>query len=419
VLVTAYGREEVMKEAEDAGLENVLTKPVNASLLFDIAMRVLGGQHGGERAGGSESAAAMEGLAAIQGASVLLVEDNELNQEVAAGLLEGAGFEVDIAQDGREAVEKVRMRGYDIVLMDMQMPVMDGVAATVEIRKDRRYKELPIVAMTANAMQHDREKCLAAGMNGHVAKPIDPDELFNTLLKWIKPKQAQALPAGDGRDGPETAEMPQQAAAERKEVGLPKIPGLDIELGLRRVLGKKAFYLNMLRKYIANQENTPAQIRAALDVGDRAAAERCAHSAKGVNGNIGALGLQALAAGVEETIRNGAGREAVEITLAPFAEALAAMISHLKAAVPPEVSPAVPIEGIDVNRAAEIAGKLADLLAGDDSESTDVLEQHFNLLRMVFGVDAIARIDRAVKQYDFEEALALLKARAQALNISL
>jgi two-component system sensor histidine kinase/response regulator len=326
---------------------------------------------------------------------------------------------VDIAQDGREAVERVGMRAYDIVLMDMQMPVMDGVTATVEIRKDQRYKELPIVAMTANAMQHDRERCAAAGMNDHVAKPIDPDELFKTLLKWINPKRVQALPAGDAQDRPETAKKPQQSAAERGKEGLPDIPDLDVELGLRRVLGKKPLYLNMLRKFIANQESTPVLIRAALDAGDRAAAERCAHSAKGVNGNIGALGLQALASDVEKTIRDGAAREVVETRLAPFAEALAAMIFHLKAAVSPEESPVVPPEGMDMGRASEVIAKLANLLSNDDSETNDVLEQNFDLLRFAFGNDAFVQIDRAIKQYDFEKALELLKEHAQALNISL
>ena len=201
VMVTAYGREEVIKEASNAGIEDVLIKPVNASLLFDTAMRVLGAEITDRRSAGDAPSLLLEEMAAINGARILLVEDNELNQEVASEILKDAGFVVDIADNGLIAVNKVTSNSgepWDIVLMDMQMPVMDGVTATVEIRKDARFDGLPIVAMTANAMQQDKEKCLAAGMVDFVTKPIQPDELWAALRRWIKPKRAlvtaQAVP---------------------------------------------------------------------------------------------------------------------------------------------------------------------------------------------------------------------------------
>jgi CheY-like chemotaxis protein len=128
-----------------------------------------------------------ERLQDIRGAWILLVEDNEINQQVARELLEGAGLPVAIATNGEEAVGAVKKKDFEAVLMDVQMPVMDGYQATREIRKDERLKGLPIIAMTAHAMTGDREKCLKAGMNDYVSKPIDPDELFFTLVKWIKP----------------------------------------------------------------------------------------------------------------------------------------------------------------------------------------------------------------------------------------
>ncbi|MRR52337.1 MAG: PAS domain-containing sensor histidine kinase, partial [Rhodocyclaceae bacterium] len=192
VMVTAYGREEVLAQAEAAGIEDVLIKPVSASILFDTAMRVLGGQRPERReAGGHDTSAMAARLGTIRGARVLLVEDNELNQEVATELLQDAGFQVDLADNGQIAVDKVGVAApdhYDIVLMDMQMPVMDGVAATFEIRKQERFAALPVVAMTANAMQQDRERCLAAGMNDFLTKPIEPDDLWAALLKWVKPR---------------------------------------------------------------------------------------------------------------------------------------------------------------------------------------------------------------------------------------
>ncbi|MDP1525315.1 MAG: response regulator [Rhodocyclaceae bacterium] len=190
VMVTAYGREEVLKQAEDAGIEDVLIKPVNASLLFDTAIRLLGGEVEDRRSHGDAPSLMLEEMAAIKGARILLVEDNELNQEVAGEILTDAGFVVDIADNGQIAVEMVAKNAYDIVLMDMQMPVMDGVTATVEIRKDERFMNLPIVAMTANAMQQDKDRCLAAGMVDFVTKPIQPDELWTALRRWVKPKHA-------------------------------------------------------------------------------------------------------------------------------------------------------------------------------------------------------------------------------------
>jgi len=183
VMVTAYGREDVLKQAEESGLENVLVKPVTSSTLFDTIIAVLRAHQ--DTNGHVEVAPSFE-IARTRGTRVLLVEDNEINQEVAIGLLEDAAIEVDLAENGEIAVRMSQENEYDAVLMDMQMPVMDGIEATRAIRSDPRLQRLPIIAMTANAMAADREKCLQAGMNDHIGKPIDPDELFSVLLRWAR-----------------------------------------------------------------------------------------------------------------------------------------------------------------------------------------------------------------------------------------
>ena len=199
IMVTGHGREEVSKSAEEAGIEDVLVKPVGASALFDSVVRILGDAGESVRIAGVMQRNTFDQFITIRGARVLLVDDNELNLEVANELLRNAGLVVDLAENGRFAVEKVKAADYDLVLMDMQMPVMDGLTATLEIRRDEHFKDLPIVAMTANAMQGDRDRCIRAGMNDHVAKPIDPENLWKALLKWIKPRQStaeqKALPA--------------------------------------------------------------------------------------------------------------------------------------------------------------------------------------------------------------------------------
>jgi CheY-like chemotaxis protein len=190
IMVTAFGHEEVIKGAEEAGIDKVLIKPVSASVLFDGVVHLLGGAAEVARSMGDEPGGSFGQLLSIRGARVLLVEDNDLNQEVAMELLRDAGLIVDLAEDGQRALDKLATADYDIVLMDMQMPVMDGVKATVALRLNPRWQSLPVVAMTANAMQADRQRCLAAGMNDHIAKPIEPEDLWKTLLKWIKPRHA-------------------------------------------------------------------------------------------------------------------------------------------------------------------------------------------------------------------------------------
>jgi signal transduction histidine kinase/DNA-binding response OmpR family regulator len=189
VMVTAYGREDVLKQAEENGLENVLVKPVTSSTLFDTIVGVLGVQQ--EGIGHVQIASSFE-IARTRGTRVLLVEDNEINQEVAIGLLEDAAIQVDLAENGEIAVRMAQENDYDAVLMDMQMPVMDGIEATRALRSDPRFQNLPIIAMTANAMAADREKCLQAGMNDHIGKPIDPDQLFSVLLRWAERDNVEA-----------------------------------------------------------------------------------------------------------------------------------------------------------------------------------------------------------------------------------
>jgi PAS domain S-box-containing protein len=189
IMVIAQGRAEVVEQAKEAGIENILTKPVSASALFDCVTRILGGSIEGARVAGDVPSGSFGQLATIKGARVLLVEDHEINRKLATELLCYAGFTVDVAGDGQVAVEKVKSADYDLVLMDMQMPGMDGMTATQEIRSVERFRDLPIVAMTANAMQGDRDRCLSVGMNDHIAKPIIIEELWKTLLKWIKPRQ--------------------------------------------------------------------------------------------------------------------------------------------------------------------------------------------------------------------------------------
>ena len=414
VMVAAYGREEVLKEAALAGLEDVLIKPVSASTMFDTLVHVLGGKRDEGRAEDQQVAPIMESLAAIKGSSILLVEDNEFNQQIATELLTDAGFSVDVAENGQVSIERLNKRAYDIVLMDMQMPVMDGVTATREIRKDERFKDLPILAMTANVMDTDIEKCRAAGMWDHIGKPIDPDELFGKLVKWMKPRKMEEVQETAGTPPMETQkeEIKKEEAKPAPQNDLPEIPGLDTGLGLKRVMGKKAFYLEMLKKYIDNQGEAPAQIRQSLDTEDYGTAERLAHTAKGVSGNIGATQVQALAATLEKAIREKMPSETIGEALEAFALAHGKLVTPLKEAFP-AAAVAEEVAPVDAAKAAEVFAKMREFLANDDSEAGDYLDAEMAALRSILGAEHFGPFERAVKQYDFAQALELLSARQQ------
>jgi PAS domain S-box-containing protein len=300
VLVTAYGREEVMLQTEGAGLEGLLLKPVNPSILFDTIMQAFGeavpeASRVAQRK--EQEAKAWEN---IQGARVLLVEDNEINQQVAMEILQGAGLNVAIANNGQEGVDAARANQYDAILMDIQMPVMDGYTATREIRKDERFKELPIIAMTAHAMSGDEDKSLEAGMNGHVAKPIDPDQLFATLKKWIQPSKRRVQV-----QQPEVpVERPESDAALPAEDELPEfLPGFDLAGGLERLMGNKRLYRKLLVDFGTKYIETASDIRAALDTKDFEQVHSLVHNLKGLAGNLEAKDLQAAAANLEKLVK--------------------------------------------------------------------------------------------------------------------
>ena len=294
LMVTAYGREEVMSKAKGLGLDGFLIKPVSPSLLFDTIMTVFGKEVGREPRS-SRLAVGKSGPSSVEGIRVLLAEDNEINQQVAQEILQSEGCLVDIASNGQEAVDMTLQKEYDVVLMDVQMPVLDGYGATAKIRRDQRTARLPIIAMTANAMAGDRDKSLEAGMDDHVSKPINVQELIGALAKWTNKAQ------------PGRREEP-EATVRRESSSGPdgfELAGIDTRGGLLRLGGNQELYRKLLVKFLDNQADVLARIREALGQNRLEEAERLAHTVKGVAGNIGANALQDAAADLDADLREG------------------------------------------------------------------------------------------------------------------
>ena len=406
VMITAYGRDELLKSAADAGIEDILIKPVTASLLFDTVLRVFGRQPGEQPR--FDLAAPAADLTPIAGAHVLLVEDNELNQQVATELLELSGFVVDLAADGLVALDKVQRNSYDIVLMDMQMPVMDGLTAAREIRKLPGLATLPIVAMTANAMAGDRERCIDAGMNDHIAKPIDPDQLWASLLHWIPPRRTPAT------GGAKTTAHQWRAASSAGLTPLRGIAGLDVATGLHHALGRETLYLSLLGKFVAGQREFNSAITAALDATDWETAERRAHTLKGVAAQIGALDLCARAEALENALRQREQTPGMVSLREQLASRLAQLIDAIAARLPEE--PAAPAVDFDAAQFAEICRQLSSKLADDDFASSRLIDENHALLEAGLG-EHFVWIAEAISDFNFSAALDWLKEALAARGI--
>ncbi|MGV2293382.1 response regulator [Trinickia sp. YCB016] len=404
-MVTAHDRNEVLALAREADLMDVLVKPINASALFDTLMRLFGRwppvEGRGAEQSGSVEVADLD-LNRIQGARVLLAEDNELNVQVASELLADAGLEIEVAGNGRIAAAMAQARHYDLILMDMHMPEMDGIEATRILRAMPRLAALPIVAMTANAMQTDRQRCLDSGMNDFVSKPIEPDELWRALLRWVKPRCPAAAAQAPGkpeavRDAGVAADFP--AAIE----------GLDMAAGLRRVLGKPARYRLMLRGFVSSQGDAAQKIQAALDGNDPGTAERLAHTLKGLAGNIGATSLQLDSENLEQAIRLA---EPVAEWLEAVRLGLARQIASIEAALPVEVQEVASV--VDEAQVHAICRELADLLADDNAKAERVLNENSPLLAAALS-EKFRPLAEAVRQFEFETALMVLTDALPAL----
>ena len=409
IMVTAFHREALLEAARqrDLPLDGVLNKPISASTLLDQISFVFGGVTGQSRKTQRQSSY-RDDERALRGAWLLLVEDNEVNQEVAQHILNDAGIRVDIAGNGAIALAKIEENAYDGVLMDCQMPVMDGYQATRKLRQDPRYSNLPVIAMTANAMVGDKEKCLDAGMNDFIAKPIDVAQLFGTLARWIAPA------------------MPQDMAVvvAQPEAELPVIAGLKMAEAMRRVGGNAALMRKLLERFVETQFDAMQRIVAAIENNQLETAIREAHTLKGLAGNIGAGGLADSAARVEHLLSLGS-HDGLPQALAACTLALDELVPKIVLAMQSrgsvtEAGSAV-AHAAPVDRAHLEAGlrELSQLLLQDDAQAVKHLDGIGPVLVAAGQAEHARQLKRMLGQYDFEGALAQLGEVAEALELTL
>jgi PAS domain S-box-containing protein len=414
IMVTAYGRKEIIRQADEVGLNGFLIKPISASVLYDTIMKAFSREAPESVLPSVQADRMTKKLQVIRGAWVLLVEDNEINQQVARELLEGAGLPVTIAANGEEAVRAVKEKDFETVLMDIHMSGMDGYQATREIRKDKRFKDLPIIALTAHVMTGDRERCLEAGMNDYVPKPIDPEKLFSTLIKWIKPGQ-RAIPdyllAGTVEESEKDVDMP-----------LSDLPGISVKSGLIRVWGKGKVYRQLLSKFKRNHLNDTNEIKTALEMDDLETAILIVHTIKGVSGNMGAHDLHLAAANLEQALRLDQAENTTRL-LDVFSEALDLVLNSIadlelkdrNAAETQRSAQPVP-ESIDRDRVLAILSELGEFLEQDDYRANRAMEVLRETLPSGIAEDELTDLEKKIGEYAFEGALASLAKVVQAFD---
>lgn len=395
IMISALGRDEVLDQPCSEYLSGFLTKPFNPSSLFCEIMKTFNKENSKEKTADYIESFNMDRLKPIQGAQILLVEDNEINQQIAFELLTLARFHVDIASNGQEAIEMLEADQYDIVLMDIQMPLLDGYEATRRIRSDERFKDLPVLAMTANAMVEDKQNAEDAGMDDHISKPISPEYLFKALLKWIKPGE-RGLPTLENNEDQD------------EDIGLSNISGLDLDAGLMRMGGNKGAYKKLLSKFVENQSSAVIAIRDGLKNGDREEVARTVHTLKGVAGNVGAGKLQHAAQVLENALKENDDRRRDDQLLVVEGE-LNRVVEGIMAANGWMSEQTITEGAVSPMKILPELQKLANLLEQHDTSAESTLERVLNQTNTPKLRGSLEEIKTQISRYDYERAAQTLQ----------
>ena len=413
IMMTAFGREEQRIQAEAVGIDGFLIKPIYPSTLFDAIMDGFG-------RGGAKDARSKRGFTTrasiyrkpLKGLHLLVAEDNPTNQQVAQAILEKAGIVVTIVGDGEAAVEAVGHHDFDAVLMDIQMPRMNGLEATRRIRELPRGESLPIVAMTAHAMKGDEEKCLEVGMNGYVSKPVNQDRLFHTLwrlLRTTNPALGQPAPGDEA-----TSEIQTEMSA--PDDGLPDgLPGLTIKDTLSSLSIDGATLVRIMAGFSEDNRQTGARLRQALADGDSDALRQLAHSIKGSSANIGAHALSQAARSLEDACREAEAADDDQAAWYPLIENLIGALDQVLQSIDTLTAhfyADVSGEPVAAESLENLSAALADALDTADPQAIEAIWPMFKqAARQSAGIEPrlLSALEARIERYDYDQALEAIR----------
>jgi len=411
ILITAQNREDTIRQVDLNKIDGFLFKPLNQSDLFNTILQTFGY----EKKDSSEKGKAHlpEGFEKIRGARVLLVEDNDINQQLAVDLLEDEGLNIIVAENGQIGVEKVQKSvnedPFDLVLMDLQMPVMDGYTATKIIRQDNRFKDLPIVAMTADAMNYVKEKVLDIGMNDYLTKPFDPNMLFKILVRWIKPGKRK-LPDSFEKHDP---------IKDWNEKSLPDLPGIDVKKGLMHVNGKMDRYQKLLTRFITNQKDVVQKIQHAIDKNNIDEATRLSHTLKSVAASIGAMVLSEQAKKVESLFKRNT-YEQIPMELYQLSDSLQKTLDAVQIYLNKTERHLSPRKTeLDIETLIPDIQKLKLYLLDWNMEAQSILDKINEQIKGTDFENTFSKINTHLAAYEYEEALDDIQNICKVLNINI
>ncbi len=429
IMVTAFGAEEARHAGTQAGAIAFLDKPVSQSRLWDTLAGILHPELAAQ-ARTLVPAARADATAGLSGVRALLVEDNEINQQIARELMESMGAEVTLANHGQQALELLLAAPdplpWNIVLMDLQMPVMDGHQATLALRQQQRFQHLPIIALTAHASRQEAARCLAEGMNAHLSKPIDPEALYRCLAQWGQPASGQPAPAValNFMENQALAQYQHSQTAATiiaTEEPFAPIAGIDVARGLQLCAGNRSLYTGLLKKFHDQISKLPDQVSQDIANGRLQPAERAIHNLKGVAANIGAHRCSELSAELEQVLNQAANQGSVPpdlpTRLTPLLQHMAQLATDLQHALSgvPDPSPAAASAPATLQ---QVCRDLADLLATHNAEAEALLQTHARLLQSGLG-DGFEQLAQQISSFDLVEALVTLKRAGLAARINL
>jgi hypothetical protein len=401
VLVTAYGRDWPLARLNEAGIVYQLNKPVMPSDLHDALTHALLGPARFMEAPRPHQESL--DLTLLNGRRILVAEDNLVNQEVATELLREVGLNVDVAEDGQQAIDLASCNDYDLILMDIQMPGVDGIEATQAIRRMPGHTSVPIIAMTANAFNEDRDICLGAGMNDHLAKPVTPEKMYAALLRWIRiepPPLPSTIPAI-----PDTPD-------ESLLTALYGIANLDVDKGMKVVSGKLQRYYRLLKLFARSHQDDADKLLCALDDSRLEDARNLAHSLKGSAASIGARKIREIAEGIELPLKQHQGKSSglARERLGELKRELAQFLAQLASL--PEQAGDIPLQAtpLEASDSAPLIQKLRELLVADDMASQAYFTTHRAEFDQVLGSARTRQIAGLIETFNFEPALEALEA---------